>query len=175
MRITNYNELFELFDKIISLTSDYDIFYCKYFTDSFRSVISSYDRIYGITQSRLALNSHAGLLASSSLGLTSLVSSPDKKKSHRYELSFINVFSILANFIREPLSYMCYNIYPKDEEVIFNRDLFGNDVNLLISYNRKVFIVHFYNEYNDNTPFITLLSPSIMFKDETSCLEFLED
>lgn len=175
MRITNYNELFGLFDKIISLSSDDDIFYCKYFTDSFRSVISSYDRIFGITQSRLCRNSHAGLLASSSLGLTSLISSSDKKKSHFYELSFLHVFPVLANFIREPLSYMCYNIYPKVEEVIFNRDLFVNDVNLLITYNCKVFIVHSYNEYDENTPFITLLSPSIMFKDETLCLEFIED
>lgn len=172
MRITNYNELFELFDKIISLTSDEDVFYCVNFTSNFRFIISSYDKSSVDNQSRCARRSYAGLLAASSLGVPSLISSHDKKMSNRYHLSFMKVFPVILSYIREPLNYYVYNLYPKDK-VFISHDLFANDVNLAGFYNNKFFIVHHYNEYNENTPFITVLSPSVMFEGEA--FDIIED
>lgn len=174
MRITNYNELFGLFDKIISLNSNESIFYCKDETDDFRTIIKSYDRIICDCPLQSSINSFSGVFAAFSLGFSSLINLPDKKLSRRYHLSFMKVFPVISSYIRDPYLYHVYNLYP-NEEIFIKHDLFANDVNLSGFYNKKFFIVHNYNEYNENVPFITLLSPSIMFKDETSCIEFIED
>lgn len=174
MKITNYNELFGLFDKIISANSDESFFYTKDHTVGFRSIIRSYDRVIRDYTVLFSINSFSGQLAALSLGLTSLINSPDKKLSRRYHLSFTKVFPVISSFIRDPQNYYVYNLYP-NEEIFIKHDLFVNDVNLAGFYNKKFFIFHNYNEYNHNVPFITLLSPSIMFKDEISCLEFIED
>lgn len=174
MRIINYNELFGLFDKIISLNSDKSLFYCKDDTDDFRTIIKSYDSFVPNCPVSSSINSFSGVLAAFSLGFTSLINIPDKKLSRRYHLSFVKVFPVISSYIRDPQNYHVYNLYSK-EEIFIKHDLFVNDVNLAGFYNKKFFIVHNYDEYNENIPFITLLSPSIMFTDEALSLEFIED
>lgn len=179
MRISNYNELFALFDKIIALTSDEDLFLCQDSTSGFNFVIDSYSRSTSAYSDspvqRCSLFSYSGLLAAFSLHVSSLISCNDKKKAHRFQLSFEKSFPFLLSYLRKPYNYFIYNIYPNGDNVFISRDLFGDDINLVISYQHKVFIVHKYEEYNEDTPFITLLSPCIMFKNETFCLENVED
>lgn len=179
MNITNYNELFALFDNIISLTSDEDLFLCQNSTSGFNFVIESYFRstsVYSDTRElRSSLISYSGLLASFSMHVSSLISCHDKKKAHRYQLSFEKSFPFILSYLQKPYNYFVYNIYPNEDKVFISRDLFVDDVNIVISYHHKVFIVHKYEEYDEDTPFITLLSPCIMFKNESFSLEFIED
>lgn len=163
MIITCYSDLFKFFDNIISFNSDNSLFYFKDVTYKFKDIVKSYYRCDSIYPSSTTLESHSSLLASVSLGYTSLFKCPYKKLYRRYQLSFLKVFPVISTYICEPYSYFAYNLYPKDENVFISRDLFVNDVNLAGFYSNKFFIVHSYNEYNDNTPFITILSPSIMF------------
>lgn len=177
MKISDYNELFSLFDKIINTNSDDPLFDFKDETMNFRNIVSSYDKFFvHDPEFRLSsMRSHSGLFASVSLGLTSLINCPDRKLSRRYELSFLKVFPVLSSYIREPYNYHVYNLYTNTEEIHISRSLFVNDVNLAGFYKNKFFIVHNYSEFDENTPFITLLSPSVMFTDETNSFEFIED
>lgn len=179
MRISNYNELFALFDKIISLTSDEDLFLCQNLTSCFNFVVDSYFRSTSIytneREIRCSLVSHSGLLASFSIHSSSLISCRNKTLAHRYQLSFEKSFNSILSYTRKPYNYFVYNIYPHDDNVFISSRLFADDVNLVISYNHKVFIVHKYEEYDEDAPFITLLSPSIMFNNETFCLETIDD
>lgn len=86
MNIDNkdYNSLFELFNSLITLTSDESIFICKDVTQSFRAVVESYDRYARECNSYSPYLSHAQLLASFSLGESSpaKASSKDRKRFH---------------------------------------------------------------------------------------------
>ena len=181
MKIANFNELFQLFDRIIELNSAEALFLCLNSTSGFNFVVDSFNRYTSVNsdyrEQRCSLISYSGLLAASSLGFgfSSLISCPDKKKSRRYQLSFEKAFPFISSYIGQPYNYLVYNIYPNDDKVFISLDLFVDDVNLVISYHHKVFIVHNFNEYDESTPFITLLSPSIMFVNEIKALEFIND
>ena len=84
MLISNYNELFELFDKITSSNFDRSLFDYKDETDNFRAIVKSYDRAVVDYPLRPTMRSHSGLFASVSLGYTSLINCPDKKEDHIY-------------------------------------------------------------------------------------------
>lgn len=171
----NYNALFELFNSIISLTSGNSTFICKDVTQSFRAVVSSYDRYAKECTSNSCYLSHSQLLAACSLGESSpaKASQKDRKRFHRYELSFLSAFPSISYYIREPQSYFAYNLYPNENQVVISPCLF-NGVNIVVFYSSKLFIVH-RCEYSETTPFITVLSPSIMFKGDTFSLEFIDE
>ena len=178
MRITNYNELFKLFDQILSLSADDFQFLCVNHSKAFNLVIDSYYRSTSVYSDerdiRISRLSHAGMLSALSIGVSSLISCPDKKKAHRYQLSFESSFNFFVNYLRKPYNYFVYNIYPNDVDVNISRNLFVNSVNLVISYNNRIFVVHLYNEYSDSAPFITLLSPSIMFNGDISSFDYIQ-
>ena len=173
MTISNYNELFELFDQITSSNFDRSLFDYKDETDNFRNIVKSFDRAIANYPLMQTMRSHSGLFASVSLGYTSLINCSDKKLARRYQLSFMKVFPVISSYVREPLSYFVYNIY--FHEVNIKHDLFVNDVNLSGFYKNKFFIVHNFEEYNYCIPFITLLSPSVMFKGDPLSFDYIED
>ena len=117
MIISNYNELFALFDSIILSNSDESLFDYKDETDNFRAIVKSYDRAVLDYPLMPTMRSHSGLLASLSLGHISLINCPVKQLARRYELSFMKVFPVVSSYIRDPLSYFVYNIYFHDVNI----------------------------------------------------------
>lgn len=159
MIITNYNELFELFDSIISNRNGSTVFSFSDFSFHFGEVLASFDSCkespskVGYTQ----------LLSALSFGHSSLVSAPnsEKTKLRRYELSFYQSFAAIHYYVGE-LGYYVYNLYT-NSGILVKRDLFSSEVNLIIHYRSKIFILHNWICDTPNSLLLTVLSPCPMF------------